>query len=276
MKQSGKCRLCLQHRELQESHLLPKALYRMIGRGSDQAHPDTIQLTLGVRKKSSEQASRPLLCWDCEQLFSRNGESWVLKNCYRGQGRFRLRSTVVTRPVLSQDEVTAYSASEKEAESLCYFCLSVVWRAGLCDWFCRGKKYDQLNLGSYQEQIRKYLRGEAEVPNRVGVMVILSELERPWLGMCFPFAYRQDSYHCYRFHIPGVTFVASVGGASSGNVGDRVSVVETPNPILVGSLGDRRMQDEMMLVAGHVPPRGYQAPLVEGTETPRKAATKLI
>jgi hypothetical protein len=43
-------------------------------------------------------------------------------------------------------------------------------------------------------------------------MVILSALERPVLAMSLPFSYRENSHHCHRFHIPGVTFVATVGG----------------------------------------------------------------
>lgn len=271
----GKCRLCSCDSELQDSHLLPKALYRMIGRGSNPTHPDTVQFTEGMQKKSSEQASRHLLCWDCEQLLSRNGEQWVLRNCYRGQGRFRLRTEVTKRPALSQDEVTAYSASGEEMTKLAYFSLSVIWRASLCDWFCRGQKYDQFELGSYQEEVSRYLKGDAAVPSCVGVMVVLSALQRPWLAMCLPLVYRQHSYHCYRFHIPGITFVATFGGTNCGDVEDRVSMIHPPNPILVGSLGDRKVQDEMMLAAGYALPIGCQAPLAEGTERP-EAITKPV
>lgn len=262
----GKCRLCLENAELQDSHLLPRALYRMIGRASNREHPDTLQLTHGSQRKSSEQASRHLLCWNCEQRLNKQGEDWMLRNCYRGQGRFRLRSEVNKRAILYPGAAEAYPASEVEVAGLGYFALSVVWRASLCDWPCRGKTYTQLQLGPYQEEIRRWLRAGDRTPSRVGVMVILSALERPWLAMSLPFFYREGSYHCYRFHIPGVTFVATVGGSESPNVEDRISVLRSPNPILVSSFGDRRVQDEMMLIASYVPPRGFEAPLVEGTE----------
>jgi hypothetical protein len=262
----GKCRLCLEPGELQRSHLLPKALYRMIGRGTDRLHPDTVQLTSGSQRKSSEQASCHLLCSACEQRLNAGGEDWMLRKCYLGQGRFELRSEVRRRAVLSGAEIEAYAASEEQIARLAYFSLSVVWRASLCDWFCRGEKYQQVDLGPYQEEIRRYLTGNAEVPHRVGVMVLLSGLERPWLAMSFPFSYRESTYHCYRFHIPGITFVATVGGRDSSVLGDRASILQSPNPVLIGTQGDRRAEDEMMLLCGRNPPRGFEAPLVEGTE----------
>ena len=258
----GRCRLCLEQSELQDSHLLPRALYRMIGLGSDRLHPDTVQLTLLGSKKSSEQARRQILCSPCEQCLNENGEQWVLRNCYRGRGRFRLRVELRKRIPLSGAEIEAYAGSEEEVAKLGHFCLGVVWRASLRDWFCRGEKYEQADLGPYQEEIRKYVKGDGTVPNHVGVMVILSALERPVLAMSLPSSYRNGSHHCHRFHIPGMTFVASVGGKEE----DPLSVFLPPHPIFITTEGDKRVQTEMLALLGKLPPRGFEAPLVEGTE----------
>jgi hypothetical protein len=139
-----------------------------------------------------------------------------------------------------------------------------VWRASLCDWFCRGQTYQQIDLGPYLEEIRRYLKGEIKVPQQIGVMVVLSGLEQPVLGMSFPGSYRVELSHCYRFQIPGVTFVATVGGCGSPE--DQSSILRSPNPIFVGKDGDRLAQDAMMRLMGRTPPRGYEAPLVNGTE----------
>ncbi len=263
----GKCRLCLEQGELQHSHFLPKVLYRLIGSSTDPTHPDTVQLTLHSRRKSSEQARRHILCTCCEQRFNYNGEGWVLWNCYRGRGRFRFRSELQKRATLdSTFEFEAYPAHEDEVALLAYFCLSVVWRASLCDWPCRGEMYRQIDLGPYQEEIRKYLKGESGAPQGVGVMVVLSGLEQARLEMCFPSSYRSASCHCYRFHIPGMTFVATVGGTRSFLAEDRTSVLRPPNPIFLGTIGDRLAQDEMMRLIGRSAPRGFRAPLLEGIE----------
>src|ERR1700693_5830060 len=71
----GTCKLCLmQGVALQESHYMPAALY-----------PKNIKLEYlsrgGVRRLVADnEIKAPLLCFDCEQRFSRNGESEVLRH----------------------------------------------------------------------------------------------------------------------------------------------------------------------------------------------------
>jgi hypothetical protein len=254
----GKCALCLSERKLQLSHLLPRALYRLIGSGTDPSHPDTVLLTGRGERKSSEQARRHLLCADCEQRLNDNSERWVLRNCYRGRGRFRLRQELRTRiPVDPNPELLAYPVHRDEFRCLVYFCLSVIWRASLCDWECRGQMFPQIELGPYQEQIRKYLKGEAGMPERVSVIAVLSVLAQPMLGMCLPLTYRGDSGRRYRFHIPGVMFESGVGGLRR---------EANPDVVFIGEFGDRAAQDSVMHLMGRKAPPGLRFPLAEGTE----------
>lgn len=262
---SGKCCLCLEEKRLQRSHLLPAALYRLIGSGTDPLHPDTLQITSGGLKKSSEQVWRHLLCAGCEDRLNKNGERWVLYNCYRGKGRFRLRDELRKRAGVSAGpdlETYTTNASVEETTKLSYFCLSVVWRASLCDWVCRGQTYKRIELGPYQEKIRKYISGEAAVPQRVEVEVELSGLKPPKLDMCLPFFHRAESSHCYSFCIPGITLTAIIGGSDSGFN----SILRSPNTIFVGTVGARIAQDSQMRLMGMTPPRGCEFPLVSGTE----------
>jgi hypothetical protein len=260
----GKCRLCLNERELQRSHLLPRALYRLIGSGTDPDHPDTVQLSSDGTKKSSEQIWHHLLCSECEDRLNKNGEKWVLHNCYRGRGRFRLRDEMRIRPNLGVGlKCEAYLASAEEISKLTYFALSVIWRASLCNWSCRGEIFQQIELGPYQESIRKYIKGEVGSLPRVEVQTELSELDPPWLAMSLPRAYRADSGRCHRLHIPGITFVIAVGGSASTQNG---SLSQSPHPIFVGRDGDKIAQAEMTRLIKGKPPRGYEVPLVSGTE----------
>jgi hypothetical protein len=253
-----KCALCLSKRGLQLSHLLPRALYRLIGSGTGPSHPDTVLITDTRERKSSEQARRHLLCADCEQRLNDQGERWVLRNCYRGRGRFQLRQELRTRlPLYPNPGLLAYPAQPDEFRRLAYFCLSVIWRASLCDWECRGQVFPQIELGPYQEQIRKYLRGEAGIPDRVDVIVVLSILARPMLGMCLPLSYRGDSGRRYRFHIPGMMFESAVGGHPR---------KANPDAVFIGEFGDRSAQDSVMHLIGRKAPPGLRFPLAEGTE----------
>ncbi len=260
----GKCRLCLEQGELQRSHLLPKALYRLIGSGTDPDHPDTLQLSSDGIKKSSEQVWRHLLCSECEDRLNKGGEKWVLSNCYRGAGRFRLRVDARKRPNLGSElGFEAYAASAEEVAKLTYFPLSVIWRASLCDWPCRGETFQQIELGPYQEKLRKYLKGDVSSLESIEVGIELSELNPPWLAMSLPCSYRVNGNKWHRFHIPGVTFYVSIGGSEHVQFGP---VPQPSLPIFVGRDGDKVAQPEMMRLMRRTPPAGYEIPIVDGTE----------
>jgi hypothetical protein len=263
----GRCRLCLEEKELQFSHLLPRALYRLVGSASDQAHPDTVQITINGRKKSSEQARRHILCARCEERFNSKGERWVLRNCYRGKGRFRLRTEVRSRkPLESELGIEAYPASEEEVECLVYFCLSVVWRASLCDWPHRGQTYESIDLGPYQEEIRRFLNDEGEIPKGVALTIILSQLGKPVLAFSFPVSYRVEACRCHRFHIPGISFVVEVGKLVSFPLRGLCILRSQFKPIFIGTVGDERVQDEVLRLMGKIAPAWAEYPLTEGVE----------
>ena|ERR1700733_11773040 len=263
----GECRLCLEQTELQFSHLLPKALYRIVGSGTDPAHPDTVQISLNERRKSSEQSRRHILCASCEQRINQNGEKWVLHNCYRGRGTFRLRDDMRKRSLLSPgSDIETYSASVEEADKLAFFSLSVVWRASVCDWPRRGQMYHSINLGPYQEKLRKYLTGEADVPRSVAVTVILSQLDTPVLAFSFPVSYRVDAYRCHRFHIPGMSFVVAIGNEVPRDWVDTCVLRSPFRPVFVSKVGDEHAQDEILRLMGKVAPPWGKYPLMNGVE----------
>ena len=263
----GMCRLCVEQRELQFSHLLPKALYRLVGRASDPQHPDTVQVTLNHRRKSSEQARRHLLCSDCEQRFSSVGEKWVLRNCYRGRGVFRFRTELRQRTALDPvSEVEAYSASTEEVGALAYFSLSVVWRASLCDWPARGKTYGPIDLGPYQEQIRKYLLGQTGIPANIALIVTLSQLAIPVLAFNLPMSYRVDGCRCHGFHIPGMNFVVAIAKEMT-NSWPELCLLRNPlRPVAVSTVGDEHTQEQILKLMGKTAPPWGQYPLIEGVE----------
>ena len=74
------CRLCGQPAKLIHSHLLSKALYRLI-REPTLRNPNPFLVTRGGAVQTSTQLEQHLLCTVCEDRFNKNGESWVLKYC---------------------------------------------------------------------------------------------------------------------------------------------------------------------------------------------------
>jgi hypothetical protein len=176
---TGLCALCKENHELRNSHLLPKALYRLTRARGGHANPNPVLVSSRRKIQTSYQAVRFLLCADCEQRFDHQGENWVLKHCYRGYGRFRLRELLRgSTPLLAEDGFTIYndaSVSGVSIEALVYFCVSVFWRASVCDWESSREKYRAISLGAkYQEEIRRYLLGIGELPQVASILIIAS------------------------------------------------------------------------------------------------------
>jgi hypothetical protein len=183
LKLKGTCALCQQSRELRRSHFLPAALYRLV-RAANKPKPDLVLATAAGRQHTSHQAWQYLLCGDCEGRFSRNGESWVLRHCYRGRGRFRLRDILERcKPIDTAANEFVYSASSDpniNVNHLVYFCTSVFWRACVRDWTASGRKYEAISLcREYQEQIRTYLLGEQQFPQNAAITVLTVAAEIP-------------------------------------------------------------------------------------------------
>lgn len=85
------CGLCQEPKELRDSHLLPAAVYKFSRTPTAVTDPNPVVVTKNKALTSSKQVTSPFLCGDCEQRFSDNGERYVLTQCARPHGRFKLR-----------------------------------------------------------------------------------------------------------------------------------------------------------------------------------------
>ncbi len=266
----GRCRLCFKAGDLCLSHFVPKALYRLVMAGSSRKNRHPLQITAVGFKQTSKQAMQFLLCSECEQRFNRDGENWILKHCYRGRGVFRLRDHLKSSsPVYSSSDAEVYSAAQVPnvlIDDIVYFALSVIWRAAVVDWLPAARRYEAISLGKYEEEIRQYLLRHRTLPERIAVGVMISGLETPVLAFNFPGAFRVDACHCYRFHIPGITFVVSVGKEAQASFGDSCIARSSLHPIIIGKDGDRFVQREIMGLMGKVAPPWGEYPLVNGVE----------
>jgi len=85
------CLLCQKVGLLCDSHLLPKATYRLIRKSSARS---PVILTPELISATDLQVHQDLLCEMCEQRFSK-AESYALSQCCRGKG-FRLQEILET------------------------------------------------------------------------------------------------------------------------------------------------------------------------------------
>jgi hypothetical protein len=264
------CALCQQTRDLQNSHLVPKGLYRLALARDGHSNPNPVILTARRQMQTSYQAVRPLLCGECEQRFDHQGENWVLRHCYRGYGVFRLRELLRgSVPLHSDDNFTIYNASSVPGisiEKLVYFCISVFWRASVCDWESSGEKYRAIDLGpKYQEQIRQYLLGASELPQSASILLVASGLKTPAIVFTFPDTTRVESQHRHSLHIPGLMFQLSLGGQIERETIEALCIMRSSfHPIFDCKHGDARAQRGVFKNMGKIAPPGAEYPIAEG------------
>jgi hypothetical protein len=195
-----------------DSHLIPAAAFKILrAQGSKNPHP--IMFGEATAFSSSLQMRDYLLCRDCEELFHKNGEDWVMANCYRSIKTFALRDALQkATPKYQAEGVTVYAAAQipgVNCPALIYFALSVFWRAGVHTWKL-GSNPHHNDLGPYEEPIRLFLLG-AGFPDNVCLSTRVSGLDSLHERLLLPFSERGNGYHMHCFGIPGLMFTLHVG-----------------------------------------------------------------
>jgi len=209
----GVCRLCHRHRQLKDSHFLPRALYKFCFRPEETS---ALYVSDSATWLSSTQVSQHLLCGECEQRFNQNGEEWTLWHCYRGK-HFRLRQLLnAAQPDSVSDTMRLYSANDipgLNIEALVYFAISILWRGAAASWRFRRDEIDgPIEIGPYQEPFRRYLLGMDSFPLNTAVTISVANFESPLLrALKFPQGSIADGYRTFLFNIPGISFMIFVG-----------------------------------------------------------------
>jgi len=209
------CRLCLQDRPLCNSHLLPKAMYRTLRSVLQAQNRNPLAFGYDFAYTTSNQTSDYLLCEECEGRFSRSGERWVLRHCYRRRGVFPLRTTLQqTVPAYADNDILIYAAAaipELDTVAITYFGMSIFWRAAVHSWRLRDRRIG-INLGPYAEPMRTFLLGESEFPDQTALSVLVGIEDRMIEWAMNPISHNEDGFHSHTFTIPGMTFMLNVGG----------------------------------------------------------------
>ena len=159
----------------------------------------------------SRQVQDHLLCFDCEQLLSKNGESWFLANCLRKAGDFPLHTALFAASSITHQTVKVYHAANVpgvDISALMYFAASIFWRASVHKW----RECKQINLGPYQEELRTYLLGQTLFPLQSTLVVSIPETLTEFTNLVmFPYGGRSDAYHTHKFLIRGIGYSLLTG-----------------------------------------------------------------
>jgi hypothetical protein len=174
----GNCKLCLLTKDLKESHLMPRSLYKKARGSGTKGNQDPLLVTKSERKRSSYQITGYVLCGECEHRFNVHGEGYAMQVVAKHNLDFPLLNILKSvRPTLKHEDWDTYSAADTPAidrEKIAYFAISVFWRASIHTWTNAKGDTVKIDLGpKYNEQVRKYLLGETPVPPSVSLQVIV-------------------------------------------------------------------------------------------------------
>ena len=209
---TGVCKLCLQTRALQDSHYLPKGAYK-INRAPALKNASPVVLSNEQLLQSSAQLSDYLLCSDCEQRFSKNGEAWVLGNVPRNYGeKFPILDALNAEIPLLVDGGTKLYAGAKvkslDMEKIVYFAVSVFWRGAVHQWTSslRSEAPD-VHLCAYEEPIRQFLLGTSPLPDDVAIWVLVCPNGSVLNAALMPWDNPLPECSRYVFYLSGLYFV---------------------------------------------------------------------
>jgi hypothetical protein len=252
----GSCRLCQQVGEPKISHVQPAGVFKKL-RDPNSKNPNPAQLSKKGMVQTSRQPTARLLCTDCEQRFNREGEKWVLGNCYHG-GIFPLRDMLLRG---TQERVSiglacwASSVPEIQINQLVYFATSMFWRASIYRVPFEDEE-NNVNLGTrYEEPSRKYLLGVSDFPRDAAIMVTVSPAPKESAAVWSPSGdkFKGDRYGgvpfwAWRCSVPGVVFDLFIGKMLP-EVFHKMSLLRsTRNYIFMTEKVDERIADAMMML----------------------------
>jgi hypothetical protein len=186
-------------------------VYRLI-RDAKAKNPNPVLLSKGKDVQTSAQLKRYLLCSLCEDLFNKNGESWVLAHCFRGgvTNKFLLRDMLRTVSPMKSDSigdlVSTAGIGGIDVGKIAYFAASVFWRASVSDWPIRGQITPQITLGPLQLEFADYLLGRSTFPKSCNLLIYVAGDKTPPLAMHPPQCGNSGGLEECRFAIPGIRF----------------------------------------------------------------------
>jgi len=183
---SGICKMCLQQRELCDSHFMPRALYTLCRSGEF----EPVRMSSTLISPTSRQITNYLLCFDCEQRLNKFGEEWVLPLLPGIGKQFRLLERVTKHERLGEYENRKLYATANNPDidgaKLLHFIVGIFWKASVHSWK-GGSDIPVINLGDTSESLRRFLRGETDLPQTVAVCLSLDNAPTRLIAFVEPY-----------------------------------------------------------------------------------------
>lgn len=213
------CALCKLEKNLINSHLIPAAAYFHLRNDTNYGMQQSVRVNKYERSaiQTDKQVQQPLLCKDCEDLFSKQGER-LLGMLWSTEGKFPLHdmlrrsSPLVSRPKMKMYDDTA--VDKVFLDGLLYFAISIFWRAEVWDWQWDKDPYGNGLGPRYEQEFREFLTSKSSLKN-VFLSIDLNSNELTRGVFSFPTCDRIEGSWYHSFYILGIRFVMVVGGGKS-------------------------------------------------------------
>lgn len=206
----GTCKLCLtEGTPLHKSHMMPAALY---GDRKKEFEVSTYSGTL----RTKEQIKQPMLCQLCEQRFDQGGEKHVLEAIApKSRKSFPLHERMKVAYARDKDvSISRFYGPDfdLDTDKFAYFAISVVWRATACQWAMQDGNFTQeVNLGAFQENMRRYLLDEIPLPTDMAVILIVCSDNESRVRFFHPTGFVEAGCINFRFMARGIFFRVMMG-----------------------------------------------------------------
>lgn len=216
MSKIGTCKLCGQSKvALCDSHLLPKAGYRLLAKTQDGDAP--IVMNSNVAIATNEQVRGYVFCQQCEALLNKNGEAWTINHCFRESQGFELRGALEaeTPKFDSGSGLKVWAAAEIssiDSSQLIYFASSIFWRISVHVWKLGKKAILVPQLGKkYESQFREFLLGNSQFPENAVLWLNVISDENLYNYFTFPYGGKEKNHWRYQFQFFGLVFTLYLG-----------------------------------------------------------------
>jgi len=114
----------------------------------------------GIVLPTDRQTEDYLLCDDCENILSRDGDTWVVGKPVTLEKKFLLYDLLTQqKPNFDVDGTLIYYAAQNpqiEVAKLTHFALGIFWKAAVHSWGLTDND-SIIELGPYSEKIRLWL-----------------------------------------------------------------------------------------------------------------------
>jgi hypothetical protein len=144
----GNCKLCLQTKNLCQSHIIPEFIYKPLYSSKHKI----IEVQEGIPRLMQKGYREELLCQDCEKYLNDNFEHPSVEIWDTLTSR-KASKTIILNNIIDKQKNHAIVFSGVNYSTFKLFLLSIIWRASIS----KAPEFGEINLALHEEKIRQML-----------------------------------------------------------------------------------------------------------------------